>query len=137
MPEVIVLFEHWGLIDVIVGRNASSVSIFRQLLDIFGIISADIDIEEYDVTVGILFAEDVFQVFFRWHERFRKTWLHVPGVHCEVEGRYARVAQAVRNFRPQQAPVRCNIYPKALLRCVVDHSVHEIRTKRRLSFHQR
>jgi hypothetical protein len=66
MPEVVVLFEHWRFVDLIVGGNVSSVSIFCQLLDIFGIIPADANIEEYDVAVDILFAHDVFQVVPRW-----------------------------------------------------------------------
>ena len=75
MLEMIVLFEHRCFINVIVSGNPMIVRVLRQLAYIFEVISTDVDIEKDEVSIHVLFAEELFQVFPGWHKRFRETRL--------------------------------------------------------------
>ena len=46
MLEVVVLFEHRGFVDVVIGGHAMIVSIFREFSNVLCVIAADIDVEE-------------------------------------------------------------------------------------------
>ena len=62
---MIVLFEHWSFVDVVVGGNAVVVRVFGQFSDIFHVVAANVDVEKHEVAIDVLFSQDVFQVLVR------------------------------------------------------------------------
>ncbi len=78
MLEVVVLFEHRRLIDVVIGGHAMIVRVFSQLSDVFCIIAADIDVEEDQVAVHILLAQDMLQILLRGDKSLGKAGFELP-----------------------------------------------------------
>lgn len=81
------------------------VRVLGQHLHVFQVVAADVGIEEYEVVVDVLLAQNVFEILPRGHERLRQAGLQFPRVQGKVEHRNARIAEAVRQFRPQQSAV--------------------------------
>src|SRR4029077_7132349 len=112
------------------------VRIFGELTDILHVVTANVHVKENHVAVDVLLLQQMFKVLAHGHNRFRKTWLFVPRVDSEVEHGNARITEAVSHFWPQQAAVGSDVNPEALLGCVIDNLVRELRTQQRLSSHQ-
>src|SRR5713101_3428073 len=60
--KMVILLKHRRLVDAIVRRDAMIVRVLGQQANILQIVSTDVDIEEDDVSVHVLFAENIFQV---------------------------------------------------------------------------
>ena len=71
--KMVVLFQHGRFVDVAVGRDAMIVRVFRQLANVSQVVPTNIDIEKGEVTIHILFVEDIFQVLSSRDQRFGKV----------------------------------------------------------------
>src|SRR5579864_7447418 len=135
--KVVILFEHWSLIDVVVGSNPMLVGVFGELSDILHIVAADVDVEKDEVSVYVLLPQNVLEILLRGNEGFGQAWLEIPRVQRKIEYRYAGVAKAVCNVGAEQTPVRGDVDPEAFLRRVINDFMNEFRPQQRLATHQR
>src|SRR5262249_5624009 len=129
MLEMIVLLQHRSFIEVIVRGQPVLAGVLRQHANIFHVIAADIHVEEDHRTIYILLPDQILEVLASRYQGFGKPWFLVPGIQSEIEYRCTRVAEAVGNFRTQQASVCADIYPESLLRRVVDNFMRDLRPK--------
>ena len=113
------------------------VRVFGQLLDVFMIVAADVDVEKHHVAVDVLLADEIFKVFLAGNECLRQAGLFVPRIEREVEDGSAGIAEAIGDLGTQQAPVGSDIDPEALLGRIVDNFVRDLRTQQGLAAHER
>ena len=109
MLEVLILFEHRRLVDVVVGGETVRVGIFCELPSVIMIVAADVDVEEHHVAIHVLFADEIFKVLLTWHEGLRQTGFFVPCVQRKIEDGRAGVAEAICNFGTQQSAIGANV----------------------------
>ena len=123
------LLHHGRFADVIVGGNPFLVRQLRELPHVFEIVSADINVEEYRVSVFVLLANQVLEVLTDRNHRFGQARLHIPGIDREVEGCHAGIGKPVNHIGPHQSAVGRQVYPETLLGRVVDDLVGKVRTQ--------
>src|SRR5581483_858003 len=78
MLEMIILFEHRGLVDVVVGGYSVVVGVFREHAYVFGVIATDVHIKEHQVLIDILLAQHVLEVLLRRNKGLREAGFKVP-----------------------------------------------------------
>jgi len=118
--EVVVLLEHRGFIDVVVGGDTMLTGIFGQPPDVLHVVAANVDVEKDEIAVDALLAQDVFQVLLGGNQCLRQARLQIPRVQREVEHGYARVAETVCEIGAQQTPIGRDVNPEPFFRRVVD-----------------
>ena len=96
---------------------------------VFVVVAANVYVEERHVSVDILLTNQVFEVLLNGNKRFWQAWFFLPGVESKVDHSQPGVAQAIGYFRAEQAAVRTEVSPKALLGCIADDFMGELRPK--------
>ena len=63
MLEMLILLQHWRLIDVVVGGYVVFTRVLGDLPNVLGIVSADVDVKEHHIAIHILLLHQIFDVF--------------------------------------------------------------------------
>src|SRR5580698_7110499 len=93
--EVLVLLKQWGLIDVIVSRDAVVVGYLGKLSHIVQVIATDIDVEEDREAVSVLLADEVIELLADRDQGLRQARFQIHGIDGDIESRDTRISKLV------------------------------------------
>src|SRR5262245_40023631 len=109
---------------------------FGELLDVFVVVTADIDVKEYRVAVFVLLTNQIIEVLPDRGERLGQSRLLIYSIDRKVKDRNACIREFIDNIGPQQAGIGWHVDPKTLLGCIVGSFVNQLRAEQWLAAHE-
>lgn len=80
-----ILLDHRRLVEMIIRRNAVIAGDLRQLLHIFHVVAADVDVEKHGASVLIFSAHQVIEILSLRSKRLRQPRLLIDRIDGEVK----------------------------------------------------
>ena len=137
MFVVIYIDEALGrFIEVIISSDMVLVGYLGQQLGILDVCPADVDIEEYDITVLFLLFDQITELWFNIEEGLGQALARGHAVHGQVYRGHTRMTDLVYEDLVHEIPVGGQIHEEPLFRTVADDLQNEIFAQQRLAAHK-